>query len=178
MIFGLPVSELSAAILVFFTTLLPAHGIYKKVNVFDEFVKGGKAGIEVIIKIAPFIVGMVTAIGMLRASGFFTNMNDIIGSILIQYGVDSDLISLALIRPFSGAASNANLASIVSEHGPDSMIARIAATVMGSTETVFYIIPVYFGAVAINQVRFTIWVSLLADLAGFIAAIYFCHLLL
>ena len=77
MIFGLPVSELSAAILVFFTTLLPVHGIYKKVNVFDEFVKGGKAGIDVIIKIAPFIVGMVTAIGMLRASGFFTNMNDI-----------------------------------------------------------------------------------------------------
>ena len=175
---NLSLSEVSASLLVLFAVFLPLHGYFRKVAVFEEFVLGGKEGIEVLVKIAPFIVGMVTAIGMLRASGFFSNMHSILASPLSYLGIDPDLVPLALIRPFSGAASNANVADIVSTHGPDALISKIAATVMGSTETVFYVIPVYFGAIAITQVRFTIWVSLLADFVGFLAAIYVCSWML
>ena len=176
--FGLSLSEVSAFLLVLFAVSLPLHGHINKVAVFDEFVAGGKKGLDVLVRIAPFIVGMVTAIGMLRASGFFENMHALLSGPLSYLGLDPDLLTLALIRPFSGAASNASVADIVSTHGPDALVSRIAATVMGSTETVFYVIPVYFGAVAISKVRFTIWVSLMADLVGFFAAIWVCIWLL
>ncbi|MDA9832093.1 spore maturation protein [Gammaproteobacteria bacterium] len=176
--FGLSLSECSAFLLVLFAVFLPLHGHLNQVAVFDEFVAGGRKGIDVLIKIMPFIVGMVSAIGMLRASGFFENMHTLLSGPLSYLGVDPDLLTLALIRPFSGAASNASVADIVSTHGPDALVSRIAATVMGSTETVFYVIPIYFGAIGISQVRFTIWVSLMADLIGFFAAIWVCTWLL
>lgn len=178
MILGYTIGEVTAAVLVMFVVIIPIHGLYKKVPVFDEFVEGGKDGLSVVLRIMPFIVGMMTAIGMLRASGFFELLEYYLGGVLMSMGFDSHLLPLALIRPFSGSASNAALATVVQENGPDALVSRIAATVMGSTETIFYIIPIYFGAIGVKKFRFTIGVSLISDISAFIASIMVCYWLL
>jgi spore maturation protein B len=178
MILGYTTEEVTAAILVLFVVIIPAHGMYKRVPVFEEFVEGGKDGLQVVWRIMPFVVGMMTAIGMLKASGFFSVLETYLGGMLAALGFDSELLPLALVRPFSGQASNAALATIVQENGPDAIVSRIAATVMGSTETIFYVIPIYFGAVGVKKFRFTVGVSLIADISAFIAAIAICYWLL
>ncbi|APF02400.1 TPA: spore maturation protein [Legionella pneumophila] len=156
---------------------IPLYGAIKKVNVFDAFIIGAKQGFDVSVKLIPYLVAMMVAIGMLRASGFFSLMSQILSPVLAMIGMPSELLPLALIRPFSGSASTGVMAELIHKYGGDSFIAKTAATMMGSTETTFYVIAVYFGSVGIRRTRHAIPAGLLADLAGIIASVLICRYL-
>lgn len=153
------------------------YAALKKINVFDAFVTGAKQGFETSISIIPNLIAIMVAIGMLRASGFFELLKILLAPILSALGMPSELLPLALIRPFSGSASTGIMAELIHEHGGDSLISKTAATMMGSTETTFYVIAVYFGAVGIKRTRHAIPAGLLADLAGVVTSVAICRYL-
>jgi spore maturation protein B len=156
---------------------IPLYGTIKKIDVFDAFIVGAKQGFETSISIIPYLIAMMVAIGMLRASGFFELLSILLEPLLTRIGMPSELLPLAMIRPFSGSASTAVMAELIHEHGGNSFIAKAAATLMGSTETTFYVIAIYFGSVNIRRTRHAIPAGLLADLAGIIATVIICRYL-
>ena len=170
-------NQVSNIIFLGFIVGIPLYAAIKKINVFDAFVSGAKQGFEVSISIMPYLIAMMVAIGMLRSSGFFELMYQWLSPFLEVIGMPAELLPLALIRPFSGSASTGVMAELIHEHGGNSFIAKTAATMMGSTETTFYVIAVYFGAVGIRRTRHAIPAGLLADLAGIIATVCVCHFL-
>lgn len=157
---------------------ITGYGFRKKVPVFDSFLEGAREGFEVMVRLVPILVGMLVGISMLRASGFFGILHDVFGPLLELLGVDADLIPLMVARPFSGAASNAALIDIVHHHGGNSLIAHTAATMIGSTETTFYLVAVYFGSVQVKVLRYAVTVGLIADAIGICASIIVCKFLL
>lgn len=162
-------------IMLSFMVGIPLYGAYKRVDVFDAFIVGAKQGFETIINIIPYLVGMLVAIGMLRASGFFELLSATLAPVLNAIGMPTELLPLALVRPFSGSAATGVMADLIHQHGGDSFIAKTAATLMGSTETTFYVIAVYFGVVNIRRTRHAIPAGILADLAGIIASVFVCR---
>ncbi len=158
-----------------FVAGIPFYGALKKVSVFDTFVEGAKGGVETMVRIIPHLVALIVAIGMLRASGFFDLVAVYLGPFFEKIGVPTDIIPFALVRPFSGSAANGVMAELIHNHGGDAFISKLAATMMGSTETTFYVIAVYFGAVGIRKTRYAIPAGLLADLAGMMASIIVCR---
>jgi len=169
-------NQFSNWIFLAFIVGIPFYGVLKKINVFDAFVTGAKQGFETSVSIIPYLIAMLVAIGMLRASGFFELMKTILAPILSALGMPSELLPLALIRPFSGSASTGVMAELIHQYGGDSLIAKTAATMMGSTETTFYVIAVYFGAVSIRDTRYTVGAMLLADLVGVITSILLAYM--
>lgn len=170
-------SALSNIIFAFVIIGIPLFGIFRKIEVFESFVAGGKNGFELVIKITPFIVGMYVAFGMLEASGFITLLYNLTAPYLSLVGFPAEILPLALMRPISGSGSIAILTNIIDTYGADSMITKIAATVMGSTETTIYVLAVYFGSVGIKHYRYALKVGLIADAAGICASIIICYLL-
>jgi len=152
--------------------MIPVYGLYRKVDIFTAFGEGASDGVQTIMRMLPFVIGMFTAIRMLRASKFFETMSYILGPMLNSLGIPIEILPLMLIRPFSGAASNGFLVDILKEHGGNSMLGMMAATIMGSTDTTLYIIAFYFGAVGVKKMRYAFWTSLLADFAGMLVAVY------
>jgi len=157
---------------------IPLYGLLKKVNLFAQFVIGAQEGLAVILKIVPFLVGMLVAIGMFRASGAIEQLARWIGPFLNTVGIPSEILPLALVRPLSGSAANGMAAEIIHTHGGDSFISQVAATLVGSTETTFYVLAIYFGAVAIQRTRHAILVGLIADAVGIFVAVWVCRWLL
>lgn len=161
-----------------FTALLigiPLYGVIRKVELFESFVAGGKSGFDLIIKITPFIVGMYVAFGMLEASGFIQLLYKATEPFLSKVGFPAEILPLTIMRPISGSGSIAILSNIIETYGPESMVAKIAATVLGSTETTIYIIAVYFGSIGIKHYRYALPVGLIADFAGIISSILVCY---
>ena len=170
-------NQLSNWIFIAFVVGIPLYGVIKKIDVFDAFIVGGKQGFDTIVSILPYLIAMMVAIGMLRASGFFELLSALLAPILTAIGMPPELLPLALVRPFSGSAATGVMAEIIHEHGGNSFIAKTAATLMGSTETTFYVIAVYFGAVGIRRTRHAIPAGLLADVSGIIASVCVCRYL-
>ncbi len=170
-------SAISNAIFLGFIGGIPLYAAIKKIDVFAAFVDGAKKGFETSISIVPYLVAMIVAIGMLRASGFFDLLFHLLAPVLDAIGMPPDLLPLAIVRPFSGSAANGVMAELIHERGGNSFIGKTAATMMGSTETTFYVIAVYFGAIGIKRTRHAIPAGLLADLAGIIASICICRYL-
>ncbi|MGC1181534.1 spore maturation protein [Legionella sp.] len=171
-------NQLSNGILLLFVVGIPLYAaVVKKINVFDAFIIGAKQGFDTVLSIVPFLIAMMVAIGMLRASGFFTLMEQLLAPIMTKIGMPPEVLPLALIRPFSGGASTGIMAELIHQYGGNSLIAKTAATMMGSTETTFYVIAVYFGSVGIRHTRHAIPAGLLADLAGIIASVIICRYL-
>ena len=153
-------------------------GIWKRVAVFESFIEGAKQGFEVARSLLPYLVGMLAAVGVLRASGALNFALDGIRWLAVHMGLDTrfvDALPTALVKPFSGSAARAILIETMQHHGVDSFAGLLAATVQGSTETTFYVVAVYFGAVGIRRVRHTIGCALLAELAGVLASIAVCY---
>lgn len=171
------VAYISNTLFLSFVVGVPLYAACKKINVFDAFVVGAKQGFETSVGLIPYLIAMLVGIGMLRASGFFELIYQLLAPLLTRLGMPADLLPLALIRPFSGSASTGVMAELIHEHGGDALISKMAATMMGSTETTFYIIAVYFGAVNIRRTRQAIPAGLLADLAGIIASVCVCRFL-
>jgi spore maturation protein B len=147
------------------------YGTFKKVPTYESFVEGGKEGIKIAVSIIPFLVGMLVAITVFRASGALEFMMGFIRPAMEAIGVPPEIAPLAIIRPISGTAALGMTSDLIAAHGPDSFIGRLASTLQGSTDTTFYVLTVYFGAVGIKKMGDALKVGLLADLVGFIAAI-------
>ncbi len=174
---GVLISALSNWLFIAFVVGIPLYGAIKKIDGFDAFIVGAKQGFEISVSLIPYLVAMLVAIGMLRASGFFELLYGLLTPFLTYIGMPAELLPLALIRPFSGSAATGVMAELMHTHGGDSLIAKTAATMMGSTETTFYVIAVYFGSVNIRRTRHAIPAGLLADGAGIIASICVCRYL-
>jgi spore maturation protein SpmB len=153
-------------------------GILRRVHVYESFIEGAKEGFDVAKNLLPYLVAMLCAVGVLRASGALDMALDI-----IRYGAESfnwdtrfvDALPTALVKPFSGSAARAMLIDTMTTHGVDSFPSLLAATVQGSTETTFYVLAVYFGAVGIQRARHAVACALFADLAGVLASIAVCY---
>ena len=147
------------------------YGTYKRVPTYETFVEGGKEGIKITFSIIPFLIGMMVAISIFRASGAMDAVISLIKPVLNALGVPSEVVPLALIRPISGNAALGMASDLISSYGPDSFIGRVASTIQGSTDTTLYVLTVYFGAVGIRRMGDALKVGLWADLVGIGAAI-------
>ncbi|MFC7391519.1 spore maturation protein [Scopulibacillus cellulosilyticus] len=147
------------------------HGTIKKVPTYETFVEGGKEGFNIAISIIPFIVGMLVSIGVFRASGALDYFLNMLKPALSAIGVPAQVVPLALIRPISGNGALGMMSDLIAQYGPDSFIGRLASTIQGSTDTTFYIVTVYFGAVGIKKIGDALKVGLLVDFVGISAAI-------
>src|SRR5690554_4784788 len=153
-------------------------GMIRKVPVYETFVEGAKEGFQVAKELLPYLIAMLCAVGVLRASGALEFGLDAVRWLVDWLQWDSrfvDALPTALVKPFSGSAARAMLIETMQHFGVDSFPALAAATVQGSTETTFYVLAVYFGAVGIQRARHAVGCALLADLAGVIAAIGVCY---
>jgi spore maturation protein SpmA len=151
-------------------------GMIRRVRVYEEFVEGAKEGFQVAVKIIPYLVAILVAVGMLRSSGAMDAMVGLLGPWTGRVGMPAEALPMALMRPLSGSGAYAILASIINDPaiGPDSYLGWLVSTLQGSTETTFYVLAVYFGAVQVRRIRYTLAAGLSADLAGVIAAVAAC----
>lgn len=156
-----------AALILLAASLL---ALRKKENTYDLLLQGGSEGLKLLLTITPALVVLLTAVTMLRASGAVELLTRILSPIFRLAGIPPETVMLILIRPISGSAALAVGAELMAQYGPDSLIGRTAAIMLGSTETTFYTISVYFGAVGIKKTRYAIPAALIADLTGFIMA--------
>lgn len=147
------------------------YGTFKKVPTYESFVEGGKEGIKIAISIIPFLVGMLVAISIFRASGALEYIMNAIRPWMEAIGIPAEIVPLAFIRPISGTAALGMTSDLIAAHGPDSFIGRLASVLQGSTDTTFYVLTVYFGAVGIKKMGDALKVGLWADLVGIIVAI-------
>ncbi|MEO6986379.1 MAG: nucleoside recognition domain-containing protein [Paralcaligenes sp.] len=155
-----------------------AAGVYKKVPVYESFIEGAKQGFDISKDLLPYLVAMLCAVGVLRASGALDSLLDVIRWAIHVAGLDTrfiDALPTALVKPFSGSAARAMLIETMQHFGVDSFPALLAATMQGSTETTFYVLAVYFGAVGVQRARHTVGCALAADLAGVLASIAVCY---
>lgn len=144
--------------------------LIRKVDLYSALGEGAADGLRVLLRILPPLVGLMTAIHMFRASGLLNALKGVLAPILQSLGIPPETIGLLLLRPVSGSGALGIGADLIQTYGADSLIGRTAAVMLGSTETTFYTIAVYFGAAKINRTRFAIPAALCADLTGFLAA--------
>ena len=164
--------------LVILIVVIVLYGVCRGVKVYDVLVEGGKEGFEVAIRIIPYLVAILVAVGMLRASGAIDLLVVGLEPITALVGMPAEALPMAFLRSLSGSGALAVSAEIMQTHGPDSLIGNIVATMQGSTETTFYVLALYFGVVQVRNTRHTLWACLAADLAGALGAVWFCRWLL
>ncbi len=154
-------------------------GIRKKVNVYDAFVEGAKEGFTTAVRIIPYLVAILVAIGVLRASGSMDYIINGVATLVGWCGIDSEFVAAlptAIMKPLSGSGARGLMVDAMTTYGADSFVGRMACIFQGSTDTTFYILAVYFGSVGISKTRHAVPCGLLADLAGIISAIFICYL--
>jgi len=172
-------ASLSSGLILLIFLLILLGAMYKKVDVFDAFVSGAKGGFETAIRIIPYLVGMLVAISLLRTSGTFEYIIDGIKNMLTWIGADTrfvDGIPTALIKPFSGGGARGMMVDTMKTFGADSFAGRLSCILQGSSDTTFYVIAVYFGAVSVKNTRYAVGAMLLADLVGVITSIGLAYL--
>jgi spore maturation protein B len=155
----------------------PLYGLYKRVPVYESFVEGAKEGFEVAVRIIPYLVAILFAIAMFRASGGMDVLVRILNPVLSLIGFPAEVLPMAIIRPLTGSGSAAIVVDMINQYGEDSIFVKMAAVMFGSTETTFYVIAVYFGAVNIKKTRHALAAGLTADLAAMIIAVWMVRLL-
>jgi spore maturation protein B len=154
---------------------IPVYGAIKKVKVYESFVEGAKGGFQMAIRIVPYLVAILVAVGMLRGAGAIDMLAQWLGPVLRKMGFPVEILPLAIMRPLSGSGSMGIVTELIKVHGPDSFLGRLAASAYGSTETTFYVLAVYFGSVGIKKARHAVISGLIADIASLIAAIIVCR---
>ncbi len=188
--FGLPISEeaakknlfirivgaVSLLSIPFLLSAIPLFATLRRVKVYEEFVEGAKEGFDVAIRIIPYLVAMLVAVGMFRAAGGIDMLSRRLAPMMNALGFPTDLLPMVLVRPLSGSGSLGFFTELVKQFGPDSLIARMAGTIYGSTETTFYVLAVYFGSVAVKRTRHALLAGLTADLVSVIVAVIVCRI--
>jgi spore maturation protein SpmA/spore maturation protein SpmB len=169
---------LSNGIILFIFLIIVSGALYKKINIFDAFVEGAKGGFDTAIRIIPFLVGILVAISMLRTSGTFDAIILGMKNLFAMFGADTrfvDGLPTALIKPLSGSGARGMMIDTMTTFGPDSFPGRLSCILQGSSDTTFYVVAVYFGAVSIRNTRYAIPAMLLADLVGVITSIVLAY---
>ncbi len=153
-----------------------ACGVARKVPVYESFVDGAKEGLTVSLRILPYLVAILVAVGMFRESGAMELLVAPLGRLTGNFGVPAEALTMAVLRSLSGSASFGYLATLLKDPaiGPDSYLGILASTVYGSSETTFYVLAVYFGAVGVRRIRHALLVGLLADLTGLVFSVAIC----
>lgn len=167
---------ISLAIIPAIMSIILLHGYIKGVSLYDTFVDGAKEGFQAALRIMPYLIAIFIAIGIFKRSGAMHILVNIISPITNLVGVPKEVIPLALMRPISGSGSLAVVKEIITEYGPDSFIGRVASTMMGSAETVFYTMAVYFGVIGIKNSRHTLPAALISHIASIIASVLICNI--
>lgn len=165
---GLVVPIMILAILVFAT--------FKKVKVYEAFVDGAKDGFKSVVKIAPFLLTMLFAIDIFRSSGALDYMLSFFSPIAKMFNIPEGVLPMILIKPLSGSASLGVMTDIMNTYGVDSIEGKIASVLMGSSETIFYTLSIYFGALGIKRIRHSLPAALLAHVIGSFVAVYICYM--
>ncbi|MBL0355492.1 MAG: spore maturation protein [Chitinophagaceae bacterium] len=171
--------QLSTGLILLIFFVIVSGGVYKKINVFDAFIEGARGGFETAVKIIPYLVGMLVAISLLRSSGTFDVIINGIKTLFAALGADTkfvDGLPTALIKPMSGSGARGMMIDTMRMHGPDSFAGRLSCILQGSSDTTFYVVAVYFGAVSIKNTRYAIGTMLLADLVGIVTSIGLAYL--
>jgi len=166
---------ISALAIPMIIVFIPIYGYAKGIKVYEEFTEGAKEGFQVALRIIPFLVAIFLAISVFRASGAMDILTWIISPITSKIGMPGEVVPMALMRPLSGSGALGIMSELIKTHGADSFIGRLSSTMMGSTETTFYILAVYFGSINVKQTRHALPSALTADLAGMIASVIVCH---
>jgi spore maturation protein SpmA len=172
-------SWIGNGILLLILFLIVLGGLYKRINIFEAFIDGAKGGFDVAVRIIPYLVGLLVAISMLRTSGTFDVIINAIKNIFIALGTDTkfvDGLPTALIRPLSGNGARGMMIDTMKTFGADSFAGRLSCILQGSSDTTFYVVAVYFGAVSIKDTRYAVGAMLLADLVGIVTAILLAYL--
>ena len=165
------VNGISLYAIPFIIVSIVLFGAFKKVNVYETFTDGAKDGFNTAISIIPFLVGMLVAIGVFRASGALDLIINALSPITNKIGMPGEVLPMALIRPLSGGGASGVMNELFATYGPDSLIGRMASVMNGSTETTLYVLAVYFGAVGIKKTRHALPAGLIADAVGLITAV-------
>lgn len=152
--------------------IIITYGMIKGRMVYEWFIEGAKEGLKVCINIFPYLLAMIIAVNIFREAKLLDILNNMISPIAGVIGLPKEVIPLVLIKPLSGSGAMGILTDILKNYGPDSYIGLIASVIMGTTETIFYTVTVYFGAIQIKKVRHTVWAALLADMAAIIVSIF------
>jgi spore maturation protein SpmB len=173
--FAKVINALSVMAIPFLLAFFPFFAVLKGIKVYEEFVEGGKEGFQVAIRIIPYLVAMLVGISMFRGAGGIDIITDALRPILRAINFPPELVPMGLMRPLSGSGSLAIFSELVKQLGPDHLITRMAGTLYGSTETTFYVVAVYFGAVNVQRTRHAIPAGLVADFTGIIASVYICR---
>jgi spore maturation protein SpmB len=153
------------------------RGVEPRLEIYPSFIDGAKEGFGVALKIIPYLVAILVAVGMFRASGALDMLTRGISPILGPLGMPAEALPMALLRPLSGSGAFGYMTEVVNTNGPDSYLGYLVTTMQGSTETTFYVVAVYFGAVQVNKLRHTIPACLTADLVGVVATVLICSVL-
>jgi spore maturation protein SpmA len=154
----------------------PLYALLRRVRIYEEFVEGAKEGFDVAIRIIPFLVAILVAIGMFRAAGGIDLISRALHPIMQALGFPPDLLPIVLMRPLSGSGTLGMFAELVKQNGADSLVSRMAATIYGSTETTLYVLAVYFGSVGIKRTRYALLAGITADAVGVIASVMICKI--
>ena len=170
------VGAVSLLAIPFILAMFPLYAALRRVNVYEEFVDGAKEGFDVAIRIIPYLVAMLVAVGMFRAAGGIDLLSRALSPVLNLIGFPTDLLPMVLVRPLSGSGSLGFFTELVKQFGPDSLIARTAGTIYGSTETTFYVLAVYFGSVAVKRTRHALLAGLTADFVSVVVAVIVCRI--
>jgi spore maturation protein B len=155
----------------------PLYGLFKRVPVYESFVEGAREGFQVAVRIIPYLVAILFAIAMFRASGAMDFLIGVLDPVLSLIGFPAEVLPMAIIRPLTGSGSAAVVVDMINQYGEDSIFVKMAAVMFGSTETTFYVIAVYFGAVNVKKTRHALPAGLTADLAAMIIAVWTVRLL-
>ncbi|MBO8131244.1 MAG: spore maturation protein [Candidatus Marinimicrobia bacterium] len=156
---------------------IPIWGFVKKINVYEVFIDGAKDGFKIAVRIIPYLVAIMVAIGMFRASGAMEIFVRIFSPITSLIGMPAEVLPVAIMRPLSGSGTLGIITELLKSFGPDSFIGRLASIMFGSTETTFYVLAVYFGSVGIRKTRHAVASGLVGDFTGIVMAVLFCRFL-
>ena len=170
------IQSISLVAIPFLIGFFPLYAALQGVSVYEEFIEGAKEGIQVALRIFPYLVAILVAVGIFRAAGGIDILTRLLAPLLDLIGLPTQVLPLVLVRPLSGSAATGLFAEIVKACGPDSYAAQLAGTILGGTETTLYVLAVYFGSVAIRRGRHALAAGLLADAAGVAASLVICKL--
>lgn len=157
--------------------IIIGYGMLKGGKVYEWFIEGAKDGLKVCVNIFPYLLAMIVAVEMFKSANLLDMLNNILSPAAAIIGIPRELIPLILIKPLSGSGAIAIFTNIVQTYGPDTAIGLVASVIMGTTETIFYTVTVYFGAVKVKKVRHTVWAAIIADLTAIIMAVNLVKLL-
>lgn len=171
------VESLSLWIIPLMMAGIPLWALYKRVPLYDTFIKGAKEGVGVGLRIIPYLVAVLVAIGMFRASGAIDLLAVALNPVLKLIGMPADILPLAIIRPLSGSGALGLTSEIANQYGGDSYMARLAAVMTGSSETTLYVLAVYFGSVGITKIRHALIAGLIADFVAYLSALFISQIM-